>query len=172
MKVALFASNDGLHNSSDKEATIEELEITVVGNDNLILVDTEDTSKLVIGETGLNMNGSKDEIFNITYSSVLQNPNIRIVVYKRNTQSSSSNDYIEYEGYKLFSNTFEYPPLPLSPQSDHEYIVTRQPTSQMQFIYTLKDELESGTYKIVFKLYDNNQVIDEDYEYIIVRKNV
>jgi len=172
MRVSLFASNDGLHNSSDKEATIKDIEITVVGNNNLIIVEAEDTSKLVIGETGLNMADSKEEKFTLTYSSVLKNPNIRIVIYKRDTSSSVSNDYIEYEGYKLFSNSFSYPPLPLSAQSPHEYIVTQNPTSEMEVIYTLKDELESGTYKIVFKLYDNNQVIDEDYEYIIVRKNV
>ncbi len=172
IKVSLFASNDGLHNSSDKEATVQELEITVVGNDNLILVEVDETSKLVIGETGLNMADSKDEKFTIKYSSVLKNPNIRVVVYKRDTKSTASKEYIEYEGYKLFSNSFEYPPLPLSAQSAHEYIVTKTPTSNMEITYTLKDELESGTYKIVFKLYDNNQLIDEDYEYIIVRKNV
>ena len=146
MKVTLFASNDGLHNSSDKEATIQNFEITVVGNDNLIVVEAEDTSKLVIGETGLNMAESKEEKFTLKYSSVLKNPNIRIVVYKRDTTSSVSNEYIEYEGYKLFSNSFEYPPLPLSAQSPHEYIVTRTPTSEMEVVYTLKDVLESGTY--------------------------
>ena len=34
------------------------------------------------------------------------------------------------------------------------------------------NNLISGTYKLVFKLYDNNQLIDEDFKYLIVKKKV
>ena len=34
---------------------------------------------------------------------------------------------------------------------------------------TLKENLISGTYKLVYKLYDGNNYIGEDYEYIIIK---
>lgn len=172
MRIALFASDDGLHNSSDKEATIKDVEIVVVGNNNLIIADTEDESKLIIGETGLNMNDSKEEKFTITYSSVLENPNIRMTVYKRSTDTSTTNDYIEYNAKELFTNSYTYPQLPLEKQSNYEYLVSNNPQSTIELNYKLRDNLKSGTYKIVFRLYDGNQIIDEDYKYIIIRKNV
>lgn len=172
MEISLFASNDGLHNSSDKGATIKEIDLIVVGNNNLIIADAEDTSKLVIGETGLNMANSKEEKIIIQYSSVLEKPNIRMTVYKRDTTTSTTNNYTEYDAGKLFTNSFSFPPIPYSPQSTYEYNVTTNPETINELTYTLENELESGTYKIMFRLYDGNQIIDEDYVYIIIRKNV
>ena len=34
------------------------------------------------------------------------------------------------------------------------------------------EALLSGTYKVKFKLYDNNQLIDDDHEYLIVKKPI
>jgi hypothetical protein len=172
MKITLFASSDGLHNSSDKGETIVEIPIMVIGNDNLIISDAEDTSKLIIGETGLNMAGTNEEVFTLKYASVLENPNIRIAIYKRDTTTATSNEYIEYDGSKIISTNLSYPPLPLTAQTRYEYIITTEPTTDMIVKYNLKENLESGTYKVYFRLYDGNQLIDEDYEYIIIRKNV
>ena len=38
--------------------------------------------------------------------------------------------------------------------------------------FNFNNNLISGTYKLVFKLYDNNQLIDEDFKYVIVKKKV
>lgn len=172
MKIALFASNDGLHNSSDKGETIIEIPICVVGNDNLIIANLEDEGKLVIGETGLNMNDSKDENFNLTYSSVLEDPNIRVAVYKRSTENATTNEYLEYNIKDLFTNTYTYPTGNYIKQSTYEFMVTSTPSSSIKLTYKLKDNLKSGTYKVVFRLYDGNQIVDEDYKYIIIRKKV
>ena len=43
-------------------------------------------------------------------------------------------------------------------------------TSTLKF--NLATDLTSGTYKVVFKLYDTNQLIEEEVKYVIVRKNV
>ena len=40
------------------------------------------------------------------------------------------------------------------------------------FTFSLVDELTSGTYRVVFKIYDTNQLIDEDIKYVIVQKSV
>lgn len=172
MRITLFASNDGLHNSSDKEPTVKEIDVTVVGNNNSIVAEMEDESKLVIGETGLNMNDNKEEKITLKYSSVLANPNIRLSVYKRNIDDKSTNEYTEIAIDELFTNIFDYPNAPLVKQDDYEYMISTSPTSNIDLSYNLKDNLLSGTYRLTFKLYDGNQLIDEDVEYIIVRKNV
>ena len=43
-------------------------------------------------------------------------------------------------------------------------------TSPFNVRYNFADNLTSGTYKIVFKLYDGNQLVDSDNEFIIVKK--
>ena len=40
------------------------------------------------------------------------------------------------------------------------------------FEFTLNSNLTSGTYRLVFKLYDNEQLIDDDIKYVIVKKKV
>ena len=40
------------------------------------------------------------------------------------------------------------------------------------FDFQLQDNLTSGTYRVVFKLYDNNQLIDSDEQYVIVHKKL
>lgn len=172
MRVSLFASNDGLHNSGDKEPSVTEYDIVVVGNNNMIIVNNEDEIQLVDGKTGLNALGTNEEIFDITYSSVLENPNIRVTLYKRSTIGPNSSDYIEYNAREMFTNTFNYPLTPYKASSRYEYMVSVTPTEVIHLNYKLHDNLTSGTYKLVFRLYDNNQLIDEDYKYIIVRKNV
>ena len=37
--------------------------------------------------------------------------------------------------------------------------------------FTLADNLTSGTYRLVFKLYDNTQIIDSETKYVIVKKD-
>ncbi len=172
MKVSLFASSDGLHNSSDLEEVVKEIELTVVGDQNLIVVDTEDESKLIIGETGLNMNNSKVEKFSITYDSVLKDPNIRVALYKRDTSSPDSILYNEVDINMLFTDSFTEPTSTYIKQSDYEYMISTSPKELTELTYNLQDELQSGTYKLVFKLYNENELIDEDFEYIIVRKDI
>ncbi len=172
MRISLFASNDGLHNSGDKEPSVTEYDIVVVGSNNMIIVNNDDGIQLVDGKSGLNSLGTNEEEFDITYASVLENPNIRFTIYKRSTTGPNSTDYVEYNARDLFTNTFNYPVSPYRPSSTFEYIISPNPTENIHLNYILKNNLRSGTYRIVFKLYDNNQLIDEVYKYIIIRKDV
>ena len=44
--------------------------------------------------------------------------------------------------------------------------------NEKDFEFTLNSNLTSGTYRLVFKLYDNDQLIDDDIKYVIVKKKV
>ena len=172
MVIMLFASSDGLHNSSDKEPTMEEIEIVIVGNNNMLNSTLDEEEKLVIGETGLNINGTREEHFSLDYDSVLANPNIRLSIYKRSIEESNTTKFDAIPADKLFTDVLNETGSGLTPQTEYEYLLTTTPEEQMEIVYHLQEKLTSGTYRLVFKLYDSDQMIDYDYEYIIVRKNV
>ena len=44
-------------------------------------------------------------------------------------------------------------------------------STEKTFDFNLADNLTSGTYRLSFKLYDSDQLIDEDIKYVIVKKN-
>ena len=50
-------------------------------------------------------------------------------------------------------------------------MITTSPRSKLYHNLTLKNELESGTYKFIIGLYDNNFLVDYDVVFIIVRKD-
>ena len=45
-------------------------------------------------------------------------------------------------------------------------------STEKDFTFLLADDLTSGTYRVVFKMYDTNQLIDEDVKYVIVQKSI
>lgn len=169
IRFTLFASPDGLHNSSSDKYVEYEKTITVVDDDNALSVTTDDTSKLVNGETGLNQ---ADKVFNqytIVNKSVLTNPNIRVDLYKRSTENADTVNYVEVPFNTLFadgvtlSNNANYP---------YEIKINASINGTTTYTFSLGDNLTSGTYKLVFRLYDNNQVVDEEIQYVIVSKKI
>lgn len=52
---------------------------------------------------------------------------------------------------------------------EKEYLVTNTPKSTQDFSLTLKTGLKTGTYKLVYKLYDGKAYVGEDYEYIVIK---
>lgn len=173
MKFTLFASSDGLHNSYNLGYSELDKEITVVGSNNAILVTTDDKNKLVDGQTGLNYNELDYNRYNLTYNSVLANPNIRISVLKRNTITKDDTTYQEIDFNNIFKNSLINPTeVLLQPQSANEKMITARANSETSLKFDLNSNITSGTYKLVFKLYDHNQLIEEEVKYIIVKKNV
>ena len=53
--------------------------------------------------------------------------------------------------------------------NQYEYLVTDAPTSNNTVQLNLKENLVTGTYKLVFKLYDGENYIGATYEYFIVK---
>ena len=173
LKFSLFASADGRHNSHALEAIEYEKVITLVGSDNSIKVNTDDKTKLVFGETGLNALSLKYNTYVVTYNTVLTNPNVRLSLYKRDIDNKDTTVYTEVDFNSLFTNEL------LSPndatylnQSVYEKMLNVAAGVNNTVRFELADNLVSGTYKLVFKLYDNNQLVDEEYKYIIVKKKV
>lgn len=173
MRFTLFASADGKHNSHTLESSYVDIPIVVVGSDNSIVVSSSNEAKLVYGDTGLNQDGLKYNRYTINYNSVLSNSNIRISLYKRSTNDSLTVDYEEVDINSLFTNYFVDPiSKGYKAVSSYEKMLNINKTGEVVLDFDLVDAPVSGTYKIVFKLYDGNQLIEDDQEYVIVRKPV
>lgn len=163
MRYTLFASEDGLHNSDTAGSTSQDFTVYVVSSNNTITVDCDDKDKVVDGDKGLNMNLRKFNTYNINYTSDLNNPSVRVEVYKRDTTDSNSNSFTSVPFNSLFSNA-------LPSYSGNEMLLNAKNKDSMEF--NLADNLTSGTYRVVFKLYDNSQLIDQDIKYVIVKKEI
>ena len=75
---------------------------------------------------------------------------------------------------KIGKATFGLFPIRLSDQEyayseKNEYLFSDSPTGVMNFEFNTNSNLMTGTYKLVFKLYDNDEFIGEEYEYIIIK---
>ncbi len=173
LRFVLFASPDGLHNSHALESASFDVLVTVVGNNNSISVLTNDKSKVVDGETSLNMLGYNYNRYTLTYQSEISNPNVRISLYKRSVESKMSSDYEEIDFRDLFANNLRTPEsLHYVSGSDYERMLDVEASKSNVLSFQFNDSLTSGTYRLVFRLYDNNQLIEEEIEYVIVKKKM
>lgn len=164
IKYTLFASDDGLHNSVYENSVTEEFVVHVVSADNSITVDCEDEYKIVNGDTGLNQKGTTENIYRVRYNSELSNPNFRVEIFKREIDEVHSTTFTSVPFNTLFSNV-----LTRAHHNEEMYINMGDETDKF-FTFRLKNSLTSGTYRVVFKLYDQNQFIDEEVKYVIVHK--
>lgn len=173
LKFTLFASADGRHNSHALESGEAEIPVTLVGADNSIKVTTSDETKLVYGDTSVNELNLKYNTYVVSYTTVLTNPNVRVSLYKRNIDNKDTTVYTEVDFNTLFSNELTSPSeLSYSAKSTYEKMLKVNAGVSNTLYFNFNDNLTSGTYKLVFKLYDNNQLIDEEFKYVIVKKKV
>ena len=163
IRYTLFASDDGLHNSIFENSVTKEFIVNVVSSDDSIAVDCDDLVKIVDGDTGLNLAGNANNVYNVKYSSKLNNPNIRLEVLKRDVSSISTTLYNSIPFNNLFTNR-------MVAANGNEVYLDMDGTTEKSFDFHLANGLTSGTYRLNFKLYDNNQLIDNDVKYVIVSK--
>ncbi len=167
----LFASSDGLHNSGDLQYVEEEFDVIVVTSGNAITVSSVDEEQVINGLTGQNQKETKDSTFTIKTSQSLSNPNIRVSLYKRNIDNKDETTYTEVPLEQVFNHTYRRPEeTGLVSGSTSEYVASYVAQQEQTVTLPYQENLTSGTYRIVFRLYDQNQLIDEDIEYFIIKK--
>ncbi len=160
----LFASEDGLYSDGSRD-TIVTKNVTLLGAENAIKVETEKEDQIKEKE-----DTSRKASYIITYESELQEPNIRVSISKRNTNDKDTTNYTEIDPNELFTTTFVNPAVnSLTPGSTHEKMVTTSPTASINVSYNIKDNVDTGTYKVTFRLYNKNNLIDEVDKYLIIK---
>ena len=157
-----FASPDGIYyglTSSDSVEIPFVVKNTIYG-----LVVTANDGELVINkDSGKNDNNTNTMTFNINYSSGLLNPNLRISLYRRKYDEVYSNSYELVDIKDYVSDELENTNL------QKVYMLFDPPESTMNTTLHLKEHLTTGTYKVVFTLYDNDTRIGEVYKYIVIK---
>ncbi len=165
-KFSLFASSDGMHASANPVVVTKN--VTVVATASSIIIKGDDKNKVVDGALSLNEMGSNKNAYTIKYTSTLSNPNIRVSLYKRDITNSDSSEYNEVDLTSLFDVNLN---TPNHPQTMYEKTIPLD-SSPININWTLQNNLTSGSYKLMVKLYDSDTLIDSDYEMIIVKKKL
>lgn len=162
IKVESFGSPDGIYYGIESSDTAE-VNITIIESTYGLKVYTDDGSKFAAKDTGKTENNNNYIDVNIEYSSGLENPNLTISLYRRDYSSIYSQDYeqVDLADYLFIA--------PTNKKGEMEYVVSNSPTAQMKYTLNLGQNLTTGTYKIVVKLYDNNEYIGEAFDYMIIK---
>ena len=156
-----FGSPDGLYYGLTSSG-MKSIEMDIV-NENYGLNSTVDKNSVIVDKvTGLDKNNSNEITYNIEYSSQFNNPNIRVILYRRKYDTNYS---LEYEAVDLKDYVLDE----LIKVNEKEYLVSNNINEINEFTIHLKDTLKSGTYRMTFELYNNDSYIDEVYSYLIIR---
>ena len=112
--------------------------------------------------TGKNLLDSSTLNLNVKYESGLENPNLRIKLYRRLYDSIYSTGYEEVDLVNYFSNNLEL-------ANENEYYLDKNPVSEVNYFLYQKDNLKSGTYKLEILLYDKDTYVGSVYQYLIIK---
>ena len=162
MLIESFGSPDGIYyglSASDSVRIPFTVKNTVYG----LKVNASDGELLVKKDTGENESGTNVISFNFEYSSGLLNPNVRVSLYRRSYDDIYSDTYSLVDFKDFFSDNLS------TTNAEKIYMLFDSPQATMSKALSMKDNLTSGTYKIVFALYDNDTYIGDVCKYIIIK---
>ena len=128
-----------------------------------IKVTIPSKAKIINHETGKNANENNSLAITLKYSSSFSNPNIAVSLYRRDYSEVVSQQY-NLVDLKDYVST-----ILIATNREKEYEVSSSPVESSTHFLLLKDNLTTGTYKLVYKLYDGNIYIGEAYEYLIIK---
>ena len=162
IKVESFGSPDGIYYGIEPSDTAE-VPIRIIDSTYGLKVYTDDKSKIVNKTTGKTEYNNNALWINMEYSSALSSPKITISLYRRDYADIYSQKYTLVDLADYVSTGLE------TTIREKEYLVTDNPQATGNKYLELKENLTSGTYKIVYKLYDEDSYIGEAYEYVIIK---
>ena len=162
IRIESFGSSDGIYYGLIASDMVE-LDVRIINSSYGLKVTTADAFKIINKDTGFTVNGNSTFISNIEYSSALTNPSVAVSLYRRDYSETFSQDYTLVD---LADYVQDY----LAPTTrEKEYSVTTTPTSNFNHVLLLKPNLITGTYKLVYKLYDEDTYVGEAYEYMVIK---
>ena len=94
---------------------------------------------------------------------MLDNPNIRLSMYRREYNQIYDTNYelVDLQDYVRFSMT--------ETDNQYEYMLIADPRANNQMELAIGTNLMTGTYRLVFKLYDDDTLIGDITKYIIIK---
>ena len=162
IKVETFGSPDGIYYGLETSGSTQK-NIRIINGAYGLKVTTANNSKIVDKETGNIANESSNSITaTVNYSSRLTNPNIVMILERRDYTSEMSLNYITVDLANYVSNNLT------AGHQVYEYTAFATPNETNTITLQMKQNLRTGTYKLIFKLYDGEAYIGEAFEYIII----
>lgn len=161
LKFETFGSIDGVYFSS--AIATDSINMQIINADYGLAAILDDNSVLIDKTTGLTQNDSNALDFTIGYSAEFENPKIHVSLYRRDYSSIYSSTYSKVNLADYVSNTLT------STSIANEYLVTDSPQNSQNFTLRLKQNLTTGTYKIVFSLYDGDNYIGNVDKIVIIK---
>ena len=151
-----FGSVDGIY-YSESLPDVENLDIIIINSKYGLNPEINDNSII------FNAINDKSLKFTIDYSSMLDNPNIRVALYRRKYDQIYDTRYdlvdlADYVDQDLFTTN-----------NPKEYLLISNPPAHSSFNLAMKEELLTGTYRLIFRLYDNDVLIGDITRYIIIK---
>ena len=162
IRIESFGSSDGIYYGLVASDMVE-VDVTIINFAYGLKVITPDKAKIIDSKTGYTVNGNNSISTTVQYSSSLSNPNIALSLYRRDYTEEYSQNYTLVDLKEYVTN------LLTSTTREKEYVVSTNPLEMVTYYLSLKDNLMTGTYKLVYKLYDGNTYIGEVYEYMIIK---
>lgn len=119
----------------------------------------------VLNDDNVILSSHNDKLlkFSIGYESVLENPNIRLAMYRRKYNEIYDTEYELVDLEDFLDQTL------FATSNENEYLLIDRPYPQNDYSLILKSELMTGTYRLAFRLYDGETQIGEIIRYIIVK---
>lgn len=161
--VESFGSYDGIYYGPVTSERIE-MKLNIIDTPYGLKVQAVGDSIFIDKDSGV-VNASLNNmyVFKVNYASELENANLRVKLQRRNYDS------IYTDSYDLV-NLLDYITETLTGTSNEwEYVLSNSPIDNVNYNYTFKENLITGTYKLVVSLYDGNNYIGEAYQYIIIK---
>ena len=153
----IFASPDGIYYSSG-DVEHKQMNINIINSTYGLDPQLNDNTVVFSGT-----NNDKNLQFSIRYTSLLTNPNIRLEVFRRQYDTVYDTDYDSFDIQTFVSNTLT------GTNNPNEYMISSNPVANNNYTLQFKNTLTTGTYRLAFRLYDDDTLIGEIVRYIIVK---
>lgn len=156
-----FGSVNGTYFSSEIASTSTDIQL--LQNDYGLIVSLDDDSVIIDKTTGKNINNTNNLNFVINYSGNFEHPKLAVSLYRRLYNNIYSYEYEKVNLADYISDTLT------STSTPNEYLVTNNLGSTQNLVLQMLNNLTTGTYKVVFSLYDGNNFIANMNKYIIIK---
>ena len=156
-----FGSLDGVYFSS--AIATDSFNMQIINTDYGLSAELDDNSVLINKTTGITKNDNNELNFTINYQAEFENPKLHISLYRRDYDNIYTSTYSLVNLADYVSNTLT------ATSTQNEYLVTDNLQETQNFNLMLKDNLVTGTYKVVFSLYDGENYIGNVEKMIIIK---
>ena len=163
IEIESFGSPDGIYYGLTASDKIN-LNVRIINSAFGLKAVTMDTCKIIEKDTAMNANKTDTLVSVVKYSSKLSNPNIAVSLYRRDYTEEYSQNYTLVDFQDYTSENL------VSTKREKEYVMAESnPMSTTTNYYKMKPNLMTGTYKLVYKLYDGDTYVGEAFDYIVIK---